>query len=344
VPVLGFDVYLTGFDVQSVDMRDVLEGRLPRTADAGSDPGNAISPQGPSSQDINFPGSAGPCAVVYPPNIDLVQPGVVAHLRAALTGRFSPLLDGCCGRDLGDNRARGYLTIDTVTQCLLAVPGDPGYFSGLADGRNILFGDYFYVTRSRRPAAVGEPMVHVVSHIDPAHPEVQPGQYTFYARFAAVSGQDRRQPLATNFAARYGPLGSGKAAQDTLLVVWRDPKVAQQPFPCGSLPSWFPLGQEKIIAFDEQEQAVVLSGTPFPAATQAVRVGVDGLAVPADAGWLYLNLNTTVTGVNVPVEDPGAAQAWVVVSQDPAGRLSRSYRAVPLDSATTANHVDPIEP
>ena len=35
VPVFGFDVYLTGYDVQTLNLRDLLvDGALPRTADA----------------------------------------------------------------------------------------------------------------------------------------------------------------------------------------------------------------------------------------------------------------------------------------------------------------------
>ena len=37
VPVLDFDIYLTGFDVQTMNMRDIVNGILPFTADAGAD-------------------------------------------------------------------------------------------------------------------------------------------------------------------------------------------------------------------------------------------------------------------------------------------------------------------
>src|SRR5689334_17151866 len=50
-PALDFDVYLTGFDVQTVNLRDVLvNGVLPATASVGQDPTDGISPQGSSSQ------------------------------------------------------------------------------------------------------------------------------------------------------------------------------------------------------------------------------------------------------------------------------------------------------
>src|ERR1700681_820426 len=52
VPVLAFNVYLTGYDVQTINLRDiVVNGVLPQTASAGQDPNDKISPKGPKSQD-----------------------------------------------------------------------------------------------------------------------------------------------------------------------------------------------------------------------------------------------------------------------------------------------------
>src|SRR4051812_26910671 len=66
VPVLDFNVYLTGYDVQTVNLRDILvNGVLPRTASAGQDPGDAISPKGSFSQDINFAS----CTGLLPPPV-----------------------------------------------------------------------------------------------------------------------------------------------------------------------------------------------------------------------------------------------------------------------------------
>ncbi len=48
--VLDFNVYLTGYDVQTISLRDIfVSGNLPRTADDGNDPSDTISPQGPAS-------------------------------------------------------------------------------------------------------------------------------------------------------------------------------------------------------------------------------------------------------------------------------------------------------
>src|SRR5438309_480871 len=70
----------------------------------------------------------------------------------------------CAGRNLGDNVARGYITVDTVNNCTLRFPGDPGYFgaggTGDATNQNVLWGDYFYVNPGAN-FADGNPLVHI---------------------------------------------------------------------------------------------------------------------------------------------------------------------------------------
>ena len=47
VPVLDFNIYLTGYDVQTINLRDIIvNGLIPQTASAGQDPGDKISPKG----------------------------------------------------------------------------------------------------------------------------------------------------------------------------------------------------------------------------------------------------------------------------------------------------------
>jgi hypothetical protein len=54
IPVTFFDLYPTGFDMQEIDLAEVIDGRLPSTATAGQDPTDSISPHGPLSQDVTF--------------------------------------------------------------------------------------------------------------------------------------------------------------------------------------------------------------------------------------------------------------------------------------------------
>src|SRR6185295_9187214 len=143
VPTFDFNIYLTGYDIQTVSVRDIFAGTVPRTASAGQDPGDTISPKGLFSQDINFASCTG--QLPPPP----VPASFVTHNRASHTGQFSAILTGCAGRDLGDHIARGYITIDTVNNCTLRFPGDAGYFAsggnGDATNQNVLWGDYFFV-------------------------------------------------------------------------------------------------------------------------------------------------------------------------------------------------------
>ncbi|MEA2693768.1 MAG: hypothetical protein QOJ16_3155, partial [Acidobacteriota bacterium] len=143
VPVLDFNVYLTGYDVQSINMRDILAGNLPQTASAGQDPTDTISPKGQFSQDINFASCSGQLPT------GALPASFVTHLQTSLTGQFSSLLGGCAGLAYGDNIARGYVTVDTVNNCSLRFPGDLGYFAaggtGDATNQNVLWGDYFFV-------------------------------------------------------------------------------------------------------------------------------------------------------------------------------------------------------
>jgi hypothetical protein len=264
VPVLDFNIYLTGYDVQTVNLWDILHsGNLPRTASAGQDPAppDAISPKGQFSQDINFASCSGLLPAPQLP-ADFVQ-----HLQASLTGRESSVLGGCAGRNLGDNIARGYITIDTVNNCTLRFPGDAGYFgpggTGDATNQNVLWGDYFHLN-SAANFADGNTLVHIEA--SGTNPETSvSGDYTFYGRYDAPawSAADNREPLATNFAARF--LNGGPFSGGTDFIVWRDSKVNQGPFECPAAtgnPFWFPLGQEGIVIFDEQEHPQVPATFP----------------------------------------------------------------------------------
>lgn len=237
----------------------------------------------------------------------------------------------CAGLNLGDNIARGYITIDTVNDCTQLYPSDLIYFLLYATGDNVLWGDYFNLDPSQG-TAVGNNLVHIPAE----NPAPASGAYTFYGRYVGWTGIDKRRPLATSFAARFLGVGS---APVTDLIVWRDPKVNQAPFTCGMFPSWFPLGQEGLAVFDDQENLSLLSGvTPFPAVTQRVEVGGPAFPVPYSFGWINLNLNTVST---VPPSDPTAAQGWVAISLDSGGSLSMGYDAIQIDNATNALHSVP---
>src|SRR5436190_1672371 len=215
VPVLDFNIYLTGYDVQTINLRDLLSGTIPVTASAGQDPGDKISPKGPKSQDINFAS----CAGQLPP--PALPASFIQHLALALTGKASPIFGGLCsGRALGDNIARGYITVDTVNNCTLRLPSDIAYFINDVTFQNVLWGDYFYVN-SAQNFADGDTLVHVEASLtNPA--TTTAGRYTFYGRYTspAWNASDHREPLATTFAGRY--VDGGDFTGGTSYIVWRD--------------------------------------------------------------------------------------------------------------------------
>jgi len=359
VPTLDFDVYLTGYDVQTINMCDIFNGNLPRTASDGQDPTDTISPQGLLSQDINFASCTGRLPYTNP----AVNASLLAHIRNAHTGGFTNVYGGCSGFDHGDTVARGYVTVDTTTQCSLDFPSTPGYFSGVASFQNVLWGDYFYVDPANN-FANGETLVHIeacapgngyIGYVGTGTSGVNTcpmaaGDYTFYGRYVGFAGTDQRESLSTTFASRY--LNGGPFTGGTDLVVWRDSKTTPTganglAWDCGDEAGWFPLNQADVVAFDEQENSTDLcfqgdnispptggADTCFPLEAQRVSLqggntAGDDPTPPYPFGWMFLNLNTTVTGVTV---NP-TAQAWVETIMDANGLYSVGFDAIKLDQA-----------
>jgi hypothetical protein len=358
VPAFGFDVYLTGYGVWRLNLQQLLLfGTMPqRTA-----PGNATySPVGPDSYGASFT-----C-----PNLPItaaLSPSVLAGLQAALTGQPSVNFgNNCLGQNLGDNIARGYITVDTTNACTSLFPGDTGYFGGggVVINQNVLSGDVIYTNPSHN-RAVTLPLVSLIA--DASNPATSTsGAYTFYGKYDGFTAVDNRQPTSTSFFARYILAGSPQAlnfANDgTSGVVWRDAKINQGPFTCGSPPSWYPLLEEGIVVFDEQEHPAIppvclrrpcpvnATAIPFPAQTQKVTTGGVSMPVPFNAGIAYLDLNTNVTGESANLSDQAAAQAWVIqfydqVAGDHGNNNSSTWemgeRATLLDSAENAMHFVP---
>lgn len=359
VPTLAFNVYLTGYDVQTFNLRDVFNGVLPRTASDGQDPTDTISPQGFLSQDINIAS----CATTLP--LPSVLPTVlVQYLRDVHTGRTSSTVapGKCYSHRYPDGHARGYVTVDAVRACDVDFPSAPGYFDEIATRENRFWGTVTYIDPANN-SAQQESLVHIEACYD-AGGDVVPGaevcpggddRYTFYGRLVGFDGSDGREPLSSVFATSY--LNGGAFSGGTELIVWRDTKVpVDQSYTntdCAApgLPSWAPLVQTEVVVFDEEEnpesfcQAPVIlppspfSGYCFPFATQRSPVGTGDGTFPGDTitptspfGWLHLDLNH-----GLPSSPQGQrAQAWVMSVSSAAGRYSTAVDAIRLDSACDA--------
>jgi hypothetical protein len=336
VPTIDFDVYLTGFDVQSFNLRDFFTtGLLPQTA-----PNNAFSNQGLFSlPHVVFPGCAGNLPIGNLPPI-LIELITQAHTGAPVTF-FGGL---CAGQNYGDNVARGYVTVDQVEACSTLFPNSPGYFGpgGVAGNNNILWGDVFYVDPTNN-FAQGETAVHVESA--PAGFFV-PGDYTFYGRYVAFTAVDQREPLGTTFGTRF--LSGAVFDSGTDVVCWRDAKQNTTPRVCNTgPPPPMPLSQTQTVLFDEEENPEVPPPPPpisplppnienvvCPLETQRVTVGSAALPTTFDFGWVYLNLNTSTGSVVDPF-----AQAWVSAIMSAEGRYSIGLDAIQFDSACNPNTI-----
>jgi hypothetical protein len=412
-PTIDFDIYLTGYDVATVNVADIFEGIIPLSADPPNDPfdaqpdcgdnvqgvpgehsspcGGAFSQNPHWDNNIGGPGGGFPfCQNIFPNFTNPVITGTaLSRLVNGHSGQVVPSINNCVGDDHGDGHFRGYITIDNSSQCSLVLdPGFPGYFvsggTGIANNINQLWGDWFLVDDDNN-FAQGETLVHIEAHdqldaatiplLNPDPDSIIPGcgdtpginnscpavatvanttGYTFYGRyFAPPTGPDNREPLGTIWGSRYL---NGGVFDQTELVVWRDSTAddiappPNQSWCNGNGPSWFPLNETEVIAFNESEDAVEIcfftggfvsppdeSDPPcFPWETHRYTWGEGDLSVPFNFGWAYLNLNLPP---DAPIGDAdfgsdfNIAQSYVATLHSALGRFSVGLEAVQLYDA-----------
>jgi len=319
VPSLAFDVYLTGYDVQTINLRDLFAGTLPQTGPDTSNSGS-LSETGTLFAGCGNTGSTG-----VSPRLGGAD---VAWLRAAHTGQ--PVSTGqCAGAAAGPNVATGYITVDAVNRCspstvgtLVNTPANGTYFAtggnGLASDANVLWGDYTYIN-SKRNTSDGQTAVAIVADPDVLNTG---GIYTFYGRYVGFDARDNRVPLSSLYYARY--VDGGTFSGGTDLVVWRDNRrAAVAPTSCDTAPNWSPLGEMQLVIFDEEENPrEVANSSAFPLTTQKVHVGSAALPVAQPFGWMMLDLWH---------RDSTHAQAWVSVIMSAEGRFSTGNEALRVD-------------
>ncbi len=177
----------------------------------------------------------------------------------------------------------------------------------------------------------------------PATVRSEPGDFTFYSRYVSNLGTDQREGLASQFAVRY--ITGGLFDGGTDYIVWRDSRSTD--IIGGSCPAendfaWYPLNQDLVVAFDEEENSEELcflesdvspptggQQTCFPIETGRYNVevstvpGSQSLDPSFDFGWMFLDLDLTSQ-----VE----SQAWVTAVMSAEGRYAVGFDAVQLDS------------
>ncbi len=307
-PVMTFNLFLTGYDIQAINLADVLvRGTVapPSGTSQATTPG-AVSASG--NPNLRSPLD---CAS----NPGSVSTTLMAAVRAAFTiGVFRPPGAAACNTMGGVHfNAIGYATIDVVANCTSRIPLDPLYYSTDLLFDNVLIGDYQQI--GARPAgtgpasavdAAGNPMVHIraVPEGGGAGSDVPTAlPYTFYDRYTPAANRtaDRRQPLPSTFAARC--IQGGTSAFWTNATIWRE-SLDGAGSSCSSYVnnSDLPIGES--IRFDEHENPSGFRNDPIcapcapspPTASATSSTNTDSSTYPSLSGtdvggWLYLNLN-----------------------------------------------------
>jgi hypothetical protein len=330
-PVLTFDVYLTGYDAQSISLYDVFARGI-----IGGETGVDVSPLGERSRKNPLLDRSN-CGTV-PNRLDAAM---LLQLKSAFTEGVVP---GCATAGFQHEHALGYATIDVVGNCAPGRgPTDPLYFSRDIRYENVLTGDYAFVNGGQQ-FAQASPMVHIRAVPGGGTPSTRlPGpvprlEKTFYGRFQdpADPHLDARQPLPSTFAVRW--INGGTGAFNTSLMIWRDGYTG----PAASCADYADNGKVIVaesVSFDEDENGlgisqgeiiipVVIGREPITLpATSFIQAGDDDV-FPQEtfdehvAGWLYLNLDDD------DCEDgSGAHQNWVVVNMRAQGTYSVAFDA-----------------
>lgn len=341
-PTLNIEIYLSGFDSVEIDLGALLrDGALPE-----GDPG--LAPGGFSDVNVDFPN----CLFPWPETM----PGSVrTFLVAAHTGNPAPAGSSqaglCAGVAWGDDVARGFITVDVVRFCTLGkTPLDSGYFedggTGFASNDNVIWGEYLIDRLEGSLDGYGAPLVHLEASGSVAEGTWESGDYTFYGKAVDATAVDNREPVATTWMVRYENDLPAQAQQTAQLLYWRDPfGTSGDFFTCADgLPVPFPLSAWQEVFFDDAESAVVVENSPFsppptPDSISALpyaagRADLQSVVSVFDAGWVWLNLNTVVTGHYLNPYQQGFIS---VVYRRIDDLLQAGHQAVPVDNALVPN-------
>jgi hypothetical protein len=340
-PVIDFNIYLTGYDVQAINLFDVIS-RGVIAPDAGT--GTAVTKTRGTYSDVNGALNLAACDRL-PGALDPIY--VTRMVQAFTLGRVPAFgaAPGCNTVGNVHDNAVGYATIDVADLCSTSLPTDPGYFTSEIRFDNVLIGDYQQIN-STENFAQGNPMVHIRAIPEGGEPgsiAVVNFDRTFYSRYQLPGGVvDRRQPLPSVFAARW--IQGGAGSFQTSYKIWREGQTDAVGQACADFPDNVTSVAE-VVRFDEAENGIgdvpvsrvspplTLDNTlPETSRTAVTDTSVyPQLTNGAVAGWMYLNLDNDEF-------DEIASQNWVVVSMRAQGRYS-----VDFDAAWLANGCTPEE-
>jgi hypothetical protein len=332
--VIDFNLYLTGYDVQAINLYDII-ARGVIAPDAGT--GTAVTKRGRFS-DRNTALNLTACDRL--PGV--LDDNYITRMQQAFTLGKVPQLGTAAGcNNIGGvhHRAIGYATVDVVGSCKTSNATDPAYWTEVIRYDNVLIGDYQQLNHRQSSSQAG-PMVHIRAVPEGGTPASRRTgiKYdagfprTFYSRFQASDSPrlDGRQPLPSTFAARWISGGAGRFA--TSLKIWREGKGNSAT--CVSAASGADLRAIELVTFDEEGSGTTTSSRRARLPVTSSTPITDAKVFPqpasgATAGWLYLNLDESLG-------DRHASQGWVISSMRAAGGLSTDIEAMAFGNGCSA--------
>jgi hypothetical protein len=343
-PIISFNLYLTGYDVQSINLYDVIRrGQLAPDTNIGS----TTSPIGELSETTNPRLEEDTCTTSSLPRV--LPQVILSRMQSAFTTGKVPQLGSapaCNAAGEVHRNAAGYLTIDVVGVCTGTMPTEPSYFTHEIRYDNVLMGDYVQVN-GNEDFAQGNPMVHIRAIPEGGTLATRRKTnlaHTFYSRLQPAVNQtsDARQPLPSTFAARW--ISGGATGFETFFKIWREAPNAPDAG-CAFYPRNALLAYE-VVRFDEEENPetfspdiVVLPIAFDPTLPNSSLTDVtDESLYPTNtqdavAGWMYMNLSSTATA------KPFATQNWITISMRAEDRFSADF-----DASALGNGCSPITP
>ena len=307
---LDFNVALTGFDLQSWSMSNILSGNLPITVNAQGRRRLPVATLWRSSIRARMASSAS----------GRDSPATSLDNTAGITKYGSPAFTFPLGKTLAtecdgtvDPLAIGYIVIDHANYCTLSDPTDPNYYYNNAIGmENNLFGEIIFTSGNGLPTyglstvnLEADSAIGIASNVTPI---ITPAR-TFYARYwagaaypaticpncvSAVVGHnlgvtspwnvpgiypnvvgigDQREPLGLRWALRWFDL-TASGIITTNFQVWRGSRTVQSraAFCSKAAPVEPPVA---LTFWDEDEGTVQTGGCPSPCTSPVFNFDVE---------------------------------------------------------------------